>query len=65
MFKHPENTMAVNPKTLDFSVFSQFSVGTTVLAKQKRRDQRSVIPQMKSDLKLAVLGAQQYAVNWS
>jgi hypothetical protein len=25
MFKHPENTMAVNPKTLDFS---EFSVGT-------------------------------------
>ena len=28
MFKHPENTMAVNPKTLDFSAFSEFSVGT-------------------------------------
>jgi hypothetical protein len=29
MFKHPENTMAVNPKTPDFSAFSEFSVGTT------------------------------------
>src|ERR1700686_3901296 len=28
MFKHPENTMAVNPKTLDFSALSEFSVGT-------------------------------------
>jgi hypothetical protein len=28
MFKHPENTMAVNPKTLDFSALSEVSVGT-------------------------------------
>src|ERR1700722_16832773 len=30
MFKHPENTMAVNPKTLGFSALSEFSVGTTI-----------------------------------
>jgi hypothetical protein len=30
MFKHPENTMAANPKTLTFSAFSEFSVGTAV-----------------------------------
>ncbi len=29
MLKHPENTMAVNPKTPDFLAFSEFSVGTT------------------------------------
>jgi hypothetical protein len=28
MFKHAENTMAANPKTLEFSVRSEFSVGT-------------------------------------
>jgi N-acetyl-anhydromuramyl-L-alanine amidase AmpD len=28
MFKHPEKTMAVNPKTLDFSSLSEFLVGT-------------------------------------
>ena len=28
MFKHAENTMAANPKTLDFPAFSEFSVGT-------------------------------------
>ena len=28
MFKHPENTMAVNPKTLGFSALSEFLVGT-------------------------------------
>jgi hypothetical protein len=30
MLKHAENTMAVNPKTLDFSTSSEFSVGTGV-----------------------------------
>jgi hypothetical protein len=28
MFKHAENTMAVNPETLDFSLLSEFLVGT-------------------------------------
>src|ERR1700722_204430 len=28
MFKHPENTMALNPKTLGFSALSEFLVGT-------------------------------------
>jgi hypothetical protein len=28
MLKHAKNTMAINPKTLDFSPFSEFLVGT-------------------------------------
>jgi hypothetical protein len=42
MFKHPENTMAVNPKTLDFSRLSEFLVATTV-----GPDEPSVNPSMK------------------
>jgi hypothetical protein len=30
MFKHAENTLAANPKTLEFSVRSEFSVGTVL-----------------------------------
>jgi hypothetical protein len=30
MLKHAENTMAANHKTLGFSAFSEFSVGTTI-----------------------------------
>ena len=35
MLKHAENTMAANPKTLDFSPLSEFLVGTAVRMKSK------------------------------
>jgi hypothetical protein len=37
ILKHPENTIAVNPKTLDFSPLSEFLAGTTGISDHRTR----------------------------